>query len=87
MIVAHSNINTVRVDLHDVLYFSAHGHCGLLRENGTINNELSIERLSDVALHYAQAGAHVVAPSDMMDCRVKAIKEKLHQEGVCVELI
>jgi len=62
--------------------YTSHGHCGLLRENGTINNELSIERLSDVALHYAQAGAHVVAPSDMMDCRVKAIKEKLHQEGL-----
>jgi len=60
---------------------SGHGHCGILYEDGTINNAPSIKRLAEVAVSYAKAGAHVVAPSDMMDCRVKAIKEGLDNAG------
>uniref|UniRef100_V5GG21 Delta-aminolevulinic acid dehydratase n=1 Tax=Anoplophora glabripennis TaxID=217634 RepID=V5GG21_ANOGL len=57
--------------------YSSHGHCGILFPDGTLNNEASLERISDVALSYAQAGAHIVAPSDMMDGRIAAIKQKL----------
>ncbi|KAJ8961027.1 hypothetical protein NQ314_006009 [Rhamnusium bicolor] len=57
--------------------YSSHGHCGILYPDGTINNPASLERISDVALSYAKAGAHIVAPSDMMDGRIGAIKEKL----------
>ena len=62
--------------------YTAHGHCGILRDDGGLNNELSVARISDVALAYAQAGAHCVAPSDMNDGRVRAIKLKLIEAGV-----
>ncbi|KFR15844.1 Delta-aminolevulinic acid dehydratase, partial [Opisthocomus hoazin] len=54
--------------------YTSHGHCGILREDGTIQNEISCQRLAEVALAYAKAGCHIVAPSDMMDGRVAAIK-------------
>ncbi|KAF5279532.1 hypothetical protein FQR65_LT03354 [Abscondita terminalis] len=57
--------------------YTSHGHCGILHDNGTINNSASIKRIAEIALAYAKAGAHVVAPSDMMDGRVGAIKEEL----------
>ncbi|XP_014662248.1 PREDICTED: delta-aminolevulinic acid dehydratase-like isoform X2 [Priapulus caudatus] len=57
--------------------YTNHGHCGILHEDGTINNSASVNRLAEVALQYAKAGCHVVAPSDMMDGRVKAIKDAL----------
>ncbi|CAH1154566.1 unnamed protein product [Phaedon cochleariae] len=57
--------------------YSSHGHCGILRQDGTIENSASLERISDVALAYAMAGAHIIAPSDMMDGRIGAIKAKL----------
>ncbi|ELT91513.1 hypothetical protein CAPTEDRAFT_18667 [Capitella teleta] len=57
--------------------YTDHGHCGILFEDGTINNEPSIKRLGEVALAYAKAGCHVVAPSDMMDGRIGAIREAL----------
>ncbi|XP_015927299.1 delta-aminolevulinic acid dehydratase [Parasteatoda tepidariorum] len=60
--------------------YADHGHCGILK-NGIIDNEASTKRLSEVALAYAKAGCHVVAPSDMMDGRVKAIKDILHKSG------
>jgi len=61
--------------------YTSHGHCGLLYEDGKINTEPSVDRLSDVALAYAKAGADCVAPSDMIDGRVKAIKRKLIDNG------
>lgn len=61
--------------------YTDHGHCGILESNGTINNESSIKRIAQVALSYAVAGAHIVAPSDMMDGRVKAIKNLLNDKG------
>jgi porphobilinogen synthase len=62
--------------------YTSHGHCGILREDGTLNNHLSVDRISDVAIAYAQAGAHCVAPSDMNDGRIRAIKLKLIEEGI-----
>jgi len=63
--------------------YTSHGHCGILYPDGSINNSASIKRIAEIALTYAQAGAHIVAPSDMMDGRIGAIKEKLlqHQLG------
>ncbi|KAM3957008.1 delta-aminolevulinic acid dehydratase-like [Aphomia sociella] len=57
--------------------YTSHGHCGLLTENGAIDHSASVKRIADVALAYAKAGAQIVAPSDMMDNRIKAIKDVL----------
>ncbi|XP_044296021.1 delta-aminolevulinic acid dehydratase isoform X1 [Varanus komodoensis] len=57
--------------------YTSHGHCGILREDGTLQNEASCRRLAEVAVAYAKAGCHIVAPSDMMDGRICAIKEAL----------
>ncbi|KAJ3293806.1 hypothetical protein HK104_004175 [Borealophlyctis nickersoniae] len=62
--------------------FTDHGHCGILNEDGTINNQPSIERLAEVSLNYAKAGCQVIAPSDMMDGRIRAIKETLLANGL-----
>nr|CAE02648.1 delta-aminolevulinic acid dehydratase [Suberites domuncula] len=59
-----------------------HGHCGVLNSDGTINNEASIKRIAEVAVAYAKAGCQVIAPSDMMDNRVGAIKQALKEEGM-----
>ncbi|CAL1541811.1 unnamed protein product [Lymnaea stagnalis] len=61
--------------------YTSHGHCGYLRPDGTIDNEPSIERLSEIAVAYARAGCHVIAPSDMMDGRIGAIKKALFSNG------
>jgi porphobilinogen synthase len=62
--------------------YTSHGHCGILREDGSLNNAMSVERISDVAMAYAHAGAHCVAPSDMNDGRIRAIKLKLIESGL-----
>uniref|UniRef100_A0A8C9M8G4 Delta-aminolevulinic acid dehydratase n=1 Tax=Panthera tigris altaica TaxID=74533 RepID=A0A8C9M8G4_PANTA len=62
--------------------YTSHGHCGLLGKNGTFQAEESRQRLAEVALAYAKAGCQVVAPSDMMDGRVEAIKEALMAHGL-----
>lgn len=62
--------------------YTSHGHCGILREDGSLDNAQSIDRISDVAMAYAEAGAHCVAPSDMNDGRIRAIKLKLIEAGL-----
>lgn len=62
--------------------YTSHGHCGILRDDGSLNNALSVDRISDVALAYAEAGCHCVAPSDMNDGRIRAIKLKLIEAGI-----
>ncbi|CAO3693870.1 unnamed protein product [Rhizopus stolonifer] len=62
--------------------YTSHGHCGILCEDGTLNNELSVQRIKQVAMNYAQQGAQCVAPSDMMDGRIRAIKEGLMEIGL-----
>jgi porphobilinogen synthase len=59
-----------------------HGHCGHVLDGGTIDNDSSIETLAEVAVNYARAGADAVAPSDMMDGRVQAIRARLDREGL-----
>ncbi|CAG7837710.1 unnamed protein product [Allacma fusca] len=61
--------------------FTSHGHCGILTSTGHIDNDKSTKRLAEVALSYATAGCHIVAPSDMMDGRILAIKTSLRQAG------
>src|SRR5690348_15578353 len=59
-----------------------HGHCGHVTAAGAIDNDSSIATLADVALNYARAGADAVAPSDMMDGRVAAIRARLDGAGL-----
>ena len=60
--------------------YTEHGHCGVIK-NGEIDNDGTCELLAKVALSHAQAGADIVAPSDMMDGRVKYIREALEENG------
>ncbi len=61
--------------------YTDHGHCGILDERGRIVNDASLGPLVDMAVSHARAGADVVAPSDMMDGRVAAIRDALDQTG------
>lgn len=58
-----------------------HGHCGIVENDGCINNDASLELLAQEALSHVQAGADMVAPSDMMDGRVGYIRNRLDSEG------
>jgi porphobilinogen synthase len=60
--------------------YTSHGHCGLV-EDGRIKNDASVELLARVALSHVESGADVVAPSDMMDGRVGAVREALDEAG------
>ncbi|KAJ5372012.1 Porphobilinogen synthase [Penicillium concentricum] len=57
--------------------YTDHGHSSVLFEDGTVDNEATVTRVSDMALSFAAAGANCVAPSDMSDGRIRAIKLKL----------
>lgn len=61
--------------------YTSHGHCGILKENGYVDNDKTLEYLVQIALSHAKAGADIIAPSDMMDGRIKAIREVLDNEG------
>jgi porphobilinogen synthase len=61
--------------------YTSHGHCGWVRDDGTVDNDLSLELLAKTALSQAAAGADAVAPSDMMDGRIAAIRGQLDGEG------
>jgi porphobilinogen synthase len=60
--------------------YTSHGHCGVIH-NGDVQNDESLELLSRMALSHVEAGADVVAPSDMMDGRVGAIRHTLDEHG------
>lgn len=61
--------------------YTDHGHCGLLDAAGNVNNDQSIQQLAEMALSHAQAGADMIAPSDMMDGRIEAIRDSLDVNG------
>jgi porphobilinogen synthase len=61
--------------------YTDHGHCGLLTESGEVDNDSTLPLLAEAAVAYARAGADTVAPSDMMDGRVAAIRARLDAEG------
>jgi porphobilinogen synthase len=60
--------------------YTSHGHCGFVRE-GEVDNDITVELLARTAISHADAGADAVAPSDMMDGRVGAIRHQLDEEG------
>jgi porphobilinogen synthase len=61
--------------------YTSHGHCGLVRSDGTVDNDATLELLARAASSQARAGADIVAPSDMMDGRVGAIRASLDDDG------
>ncbi len=60
--------------------YTSHGHCGVVRPDGTVDNDITLELLAKTAISHAQAGADAVAPSDMMDGRVGALRSQLDAE-------
>jgi porphobilinogen synthase len=62
--------------------YTEHGHCGVLDSEGQVDNDASLELLARTAVSHARAGADIVAPSDMMDGRVGAIRTELDGEGL-----
>ncbi len=60
--------------------YTSHGHCGVIK-NGEVDNDLTLEQLAKIAVSHAKAGADIVAPSDMMDGRVRRIREALDEAG------
>src|SRR3954469_25999185 len=62
--------------------YTSHGHCGVLRADGAVDNDATLELLARTAVSQAAAGADAVAPSDMMDGRVGRLREALDGEGL-----
>jgi porphobilinogen synthase len=62
--------------------YTSHGHCGALRADGAVDNDASLELLARTAISQARAGADIIAPSDMMDGRVGAIRTALDEDGL-----
>src|SRR5215210_4115930 len=62
--------------------YTDHGHCGLLTSTGEVDNDATLELLARTAVAQARAGADAVAPSDMMDGRVGALRDALDEEGL-----
>ena len=61
--------------------YTSHGHCGVVSVDGTVDNDATLELLARTAVSQARAGADLIAPSDMMDGRVGAIRAALDDEG------
>jgi porphobilinogen synthase len=61
--------------------YTSHGHCGVLRRDGTVDNDASLPLLSETSVSLAEAGCDIIAPSDMMDGRVGAIRAALDAGG------
>ena len=62
--------------------YTTHGHCGVLRDDGVVDNDASLELLARTAVAQAEAGSDAVAPSDMMDGRVGALRAALDDQGL-----
>ena len=61
--------------------YTDHGHCGILTDSGYVHNDKTLNYLGKIALSYAESGADMVAPSDMMDGRIGAIRQVLDNNG------
>lgn len=61
--------------------YTSHGHCGILKENGQVDNDATLPYLGKIAISHVEAGADMVAPSDMMDGRVGHIRKVLDENG------
>jgi porphobilinogen synthase len=62
--------------------YTSHGHCGVVRPDGAVDNDATLELLARSAVSQARAGADLIAPSDMMDGRVGSIRAALDEEGL-----
>src|ERR671920_517201 len=62
--------------------YTSHGHCGVLRADGVVDNDATLDLLARTAVSQAEAGADAVAPSDMMDGRVGALRAALDDHGL-----
>src|SRR5215216_1542502 len=62
--------------------YTSHGHCGVLRPDGVVDNDATLELLARTAVSQAEAGADIIAPSDMMDGRVGALRAALDDHGL-----
>jgi porphobilinogen synthase len=62
--------------------YTSHGHCGVVTPDGRIDNDATLELLARTAISQARAGADLIAPSDMMDGRVGAIRQALDEDGL-----
>jgi porphobilinogen synthase len=62
--------------------YTSHGHCGVVRADGTVDNDATLDLLARTAVSQARAGADIIAPSDMMDGRVGAIRAALDDDGL-----
>ncbi len=84
--IVQEAIRAIKADVKNLLImtdvclceFTSHGHCGVVKE-GEILNDMTLELLAQMAVAQAEAGADIVAPSDMMDGRVAAIRQSLDQ--------
>lgn len=61
--------------------FTDHGHCGVLREDGTVDNDATLDRYAEMAVVQAEAGAHMLGPSGMMDGQVAHVRRALDAAG------
>jgi porphobilinogen synthase len=61
--------------------YTSHGHCGVLRSDGAVDNDATLDLLGRTAISQARAGADIIAPSDMMDGRVGTIRAALDEDG------
>lgn len=83
-------IRAIKAEVPDLLVwadvclceYTSHGHCGVLAEDGEVLNDETLDLLARAAVTYAEAGADAVAPSDMMDGRVAAIRAALDERGL-----
>ncbi len=78
--VKKANLNLLIITDVCLCEYTDHGHCGVI-EKGEVANDATLKILADQALSHARAGADIVAPSDMMDGRVAAIRGKLDENG------
>src|SRR5918997_4514831 len=61
--------------------YTSHGHCGVVLNDGVVDNDLTLELLAKTAISHARSGADLVGPSDMMDGRVGALRAQLDADG------
>jgi porphobilinogen synthase len=94
--IAQKALRTLRTELGDehvviadlcLDEYTDHGHCGVLDEDGNVDNDATLERYRRIALAQAEAGAHMVGPSGMMDGQVGEIRDALDLNGLDVGII
>jgi porphobilinogen synthase len=79
--IKHAHAELVVITDVCLCEYTSHGHCGVLRDDGGVDNDATIELLARTAASHARAGADIVAPSDMMDGRVGVIRAELDAAG------